>query len=422
MSKRKTGPTRRAVLAGLGGVAAGAAAGEQQPPAVAPPYDAEVPVRGKAGPGLGPFDAAMTQIMDRHGVPGAALAIAKNGKLLLAKGYGWANLQPGEPVSPDARFGLASLSKPITAAAALKLVEDGKLNLDARPFRVLNQLKAPGGKIAAGVQDVTVRQCLNHSGGWDRSVAGDPTSWEPQICRSMHVPPPLSPTQFLSFMLTVPLNFRPGTAAKYSNVGYIALGEVVAKVSGQPYAKYVAENVLKPMGVGRVALRAADGKYLDAEVHRHLAGTLQPLPALRLPMVDAAGGWVGSAVDMVRFLTGLDGSRGELVLAEKTRKLMFEPPPTPIKPNPDGSYIGLGWDRVTRTDAGVSYFKDGSYQGMRTFMKRLPSGVAWVLLYNASMEFDPIDAQIGAGTVQEVRKLVEEFDKYPDIDLFKDFP
>ena len=89
-------------------VAAGTAAGGQQPPGVAPVYDSEVPVRGKAGPGLEPFDAAMTQIMDRHGVPGAALAIARNGKLLLAKGYGWADLQPGTPVSPDARFGARS--------------------------------------------------------------------------------------------------------------------------------------------------------------------------------------------------------------------------------------------------------------------------------------------------------------------------
>jgi hypothetical protein len=59
---------------------------------------------------------------------------------------------------------------------------------------------------------------------------------------------------------------------------------------------------------------------------------------------------------------------------------------------------------------------------MRTFMKRLPTGVSWALLYNASMEFDPHDVQVAANTVQEVRQLVEGFDKHPDVDLFKEFP
>jgi hypothetical protein len=68
------------------------------------------------------------------------------------------------------------------------------------------------------------------------------------------------------------------------------------------------------------------------------------------------------------------------------------------------------------------YYKEGSYQGMRTFMKRNPTGINWALLYNASMEFDPQDMQLAAGTVQEVHKLVEGFGKYPDIDLFKEYP
>jgi CubicO group peptidase (beta-lactamase class C family) len=138
--------------------------------------------------------------------------------------------------------------------------------------------------------------------------------------------------------------------------------------------------------------------------------------------VDAAGGWSASVVDMARFLTNLDGSRGEPVLNEKTRKLMLESPPRPIKPRPNGTYFGLGWDAVLVNGKGSTYFKDGSYQGMRTYMKRLPTGVNWALLYNASMEFDPQDTQVVANTVHEVRQLVEGMGKYPDIDLFKEFP
>ena len=82
----------------------------------------------------------------------------------------------------------------------------------------------------------------------------------------------------------------------------------------------------------------------------------------------------------------------------------------------------IGKRDYERDVASFGYFKDGSYQGMRTFMKRLPSGVNWALLYNAGMEFDPQDRDIAAGTVQEVRKLVEGLGKYPDVDLFKEFP
>src|SRR5437868_13798073 len=117
--KHRGGLTRRAMLAGAGGLAAAgpgvAAAANGQPAGGDVPHAFEkpFPITGKAGPGLEPFDEAMTTIMDRHGVPGAGLAITRAGKLVLAKGYGWANTTTGEPIKPDTLFGLASLSKSI---------------------------------------------------------------------------------------------------------------------------------------------------------------------------------------------------------------------------------------------------------------------------------------------------------------------
>jgi CubicO group peptidase (beta-lactamase class C family) len=424
--------TRRAALTGLGGLAAAAQTGvfpsiDSAPEArgqdTAPPPGAAIPIRGKAGPGLEPFDAAMLSVMDRHGVPGAALALAKDGKLVLAKGFGWSDISRNEAVQPNTLFSLASLSKSFTAVGVLKLVEQGKLSLDDAVFDILKHIKAPrGARIDPRLGDVTVRQCLNHSGGWDRAVRGDPVNWEPQICRAYKVRPPLSPTQFLSFAMSLPLDFKPGTDNKYSNVGYIALGEVVARVSGQPYETFVRQKVLKPMGITQAALHPGTGRYMAKEAIRYLAGTLLSLPAMRLPMVDATGGWTASVVDMVRFLTNLDGSRGESVLSGKTRKLMIEPPREPLKPRPDGTWFGLGWDSVIVKGKEFGFFKEGSYQGMRTYMKRLPTGVCWALLYNASMEFDPQDRRAVAATVHEVRQLVERVGKYPDIDLFKEFP
>jgi N-acyl-D-amino-acid deacylase len=425
MTTSGKGLTRRAALAGLacmGGLAVAAEAGPPEPPPQPPgPFD-KVPVTGKAGPGLEPLDQAMLRIMDHNGIPGAAFAVAKNGKLLMAKGYGWANLTTGAPAEPTTLFGLASLSKPLTAAAALKLVEQGKLRLDDPAFGRLEDLKPPrGARVDPRLSEITVRQCLNHSGGWDRNVSGDPANWEPQIGRALGVRPPLSPRQLLEFMLTQPLNFKPGTDQKYSNVGYILVGEVIAAVSGQPYDRYVHENVLKPMGITRAGLFGYDGKYVPGEAARHLAGTMIVLPAQLSPMNAAAGGWSASAVDMARFLTNLDASRGEPVLSEESRQLMFAAPPEPIKPSGNGVWVGLGWDMVTVKDKALGYFKDGSYHGMRTYMKRLPVGLNWVLLYNASMNFDPQDLQLASHAVGEVRQALEGLDDYPDVDLFKEF-
>jgi N-acyl-D-amino-acid deacylase len=424
--------TRRAALARLGGLAAATQIGRlaapetvalaQAPPSFRPPEEA-VPITGKAGPGLEPFDAAMRAIMDRHGLPGGAFALAKDGKLVFAKGYGWANVATGEAVQPDTLFGLASVSKPITAVAVLKLVEQGKLGLDDRVFDILQAITPPrGAQVDRRLFAITVRQCLNHSGGWNRNVRGDPINWEPQISRAFRVRPPLSPVQLITFSMALPLDFDPGTDAQYSNLGYIILGEVIARVSGQPYDRFVIDNVLKPMGITRAALHGLGGQYDAKEARRHLAGSLVALPAMRLPLAEAAGGWIASAVDMVRFLTNLDGSRGQPVLAEKTWQLMLEPPPAPVRPRPDGTYFGLGWDSVLVKDKAVAYFKNGSNPGMRTFMKRRPNGVNWALLYNASMEFDPVDMNLLASTVQEVHALVERYEKYPDVDLFKEYP
>ncbi len=426
MKSQRRGLTRRAALAGLaslGGLALPAQeAGALGQPSQVPSPFLKVPIAGKAGPGLEKLDEAMLDIMARHGVPGAAFAVARDGKLLLAKGYGWANVATGAPATPETLFGMASLSKTFTAIAILKLVEQSKFGLDDAVFAILKDVRAPAGaRVDPRLADVTVRQCLNHSGGWDRGAKGDPINWEPQICRTYRVPAPLSSRQLVEVMLGQPLDFNPGTEQKYSNVGYVILGEVIAKVSGQPYERFVIDNVLTPMGIKQAGLHGFDGKYILGEAVRCLAGTLIALPAMLLPMVNAAGGWAASAVDLARFLTNLDGSRGEPVLNEKSRRLMIARPPDPLKPRENGTWFGLGWDSVLVKDKTFAYSKEGSYQGMRTFMKRLANGLNWVLLYNASMDFDPQDTRIATNAVQEVHQLVESHTKYPDIDLFKEF-
>jgi N-acyl-D-amino-acid deacylase len=391
---------------------------QSEGPAQEPAY--EIPITGDAGPGLEVLDAAVRAMMRRHGIPGGALAVAKDGRLVYAKGFGFADTALGRKATPETIFGLASLSKPITALAILKLLEEGKLTLDGRVFDILRHLKpAPGARVDPRLFTVTVRQCLNHSGGWDRARSGDPTSWSAQISRQLRVPLPLTPDQFIVFMTGVPLDFDPGTDTRYSNVGYILLGQVIEKVSGQPYETYVRKHVLEPAGVRRAAVEPARA-YLAGEARRYLAGLGQELPPQRLPMVRAAGGWAASPTDVARFLTALDGSRGRPLLREETFKLMLAPPPAPIRPRPDGSYSGLGWEKVAVSEKTYAYFQDGNDFGVRAFMQRSPRGVNSVLVFNASVQPDLSDRQIAKAAVRQVREAVERVRDYPKVDLFRD--
>ena len=120
----------------------------------------------KAGVGDA-FDREMLAFMNARQVPGGSLAVVKDGRLVYAKGYGWANREKKIPVTPASLFRIASISKPITAVAVLKLVEDKKLDLEARAFDllrtepVLKDRRPPDARLSR----ITVRHLLQHTGG-----------------------------------------------------------------------------------------------------------------------------------------------------------------------------------------------------------------------------------------------------------------
>jgi N-acyl-D-amino-acid deacylase len=406
------------VLASVIGVFlwAGAAADTQPPQGPAPKF----PVRGKVGPGLEPLDEAVIAILERHGIPGATAAIAYKGKLVFSRGYGWAELEGDRHAEADTLMGVASLSKPITALAILRLVEEGKLRLDDPAFELLSHIIPPrGARVDPRIAKITVRQLLNHSGGWNRTKSGDPVNWSPQIARRMGVREPISADLLLSFMLSVPLDFDPGSDFYYSNVGYVALGKIVEKVSGQPYETFVRKTVLDPLGMKGTRLHRSEFTYYPGEARRYLAGTGVALPPLRLPMIEAAGGWSSTAQDLVRMLTALDGSRGKPFLKKETYRTMMEPPPGGNR-RANGVYCGLGFHSVLDLpDGSFEYFQDGSYQGMRAFMKRNAKGANLVLLFNASMNPDPVDAAVVRDALHEVRAHIEQHKTIPDVDFFE---
>jgi len=127
------------------------------------PADGAILMTGDSAPGLAHLDEVMRKTLTQRGIPGAALAIVKEGRLVMARGYGWANVEAREQVQPTSLFNLASCTKPFTAAGILKLVEEGKLRLDDHVFQLLGDLRPlGGGKVDPRLQQITVRQLLHH--------------------------------------------------------------------------------------------------------------------------------------------------------------------------------------------------------------------------------------------------------------------
>ena len=400
-------------------VGLGVSAGDPPVPA----GSGRLPVTGKGSDILAPIDEALEKIMLRHGGPGAAVAVTKDGRLVYAKGFGWAHYKQKVVATADIPFGLASVSKVFTALAVLKLVEDGKLKLDDPAFPILKGLRPPeGGEPDPRLSRITVRHLLNHSGGWDRTKSGDPINWSFRISQRLAVPMPIGEDDLVRFMLGERLDFDPGTRAEYSNFGYIVLGRIIERVSGQSYEEYVRTRVLKPAGIEKVRLHDRQGKYFPGEARRYNPGVFRALGPYDMPWTDASGGWAASAVDLARLMTALDGSRtGKPFLRADLLDEMTAAPPAPLKPRPDGTYFGLGWDAVARTERGAGYTKGGSWSGVRCQVKHRLDGINTVLVCNAVPQLDPVDLKVANEALKEVQDQLNEVKEWPKGDLFDEF-
>src|SRR5215211_3724603 len=292
----------------------------------------EIGISGTAVPGMESYDQSVRDLMKKYAIPGGAVAVVRDGKLIYARGFGYADVENKTPVQPDALFRIASVSKPITGVAIMKLVEEGKLHLDDRvaPF-IAHLTPAPGATVDPRWEQITIRHLLNHTAGWDRDKpnGGFDPMFRPAIAAAaVNAPAPASAETVIRYMKGMPFDFNPGEKFVYSNFGYAILGRVIERLSGVPYEQYVRARVLEPLGASRTRLgktRMSDA--LAEEVKYYLPG--EPGLGMTSPLVpsvfpgegtvpvnyggyyveamDAHGAWVSSTIDLLRFLGGVDG-------------------------------------------------------------------------------------------------------------------
>ena len=354
------------------------------------------------------FDREMEQFMSARKVPGGALAVVKDQRLVYARAYGWADREKKAPVKSDSLFRIASISKPFTATAVLKLVETKGLDLETPviEFLPLKPVLANGKTTDPRWKRITLRHCLHHTGGWDRDVSGDPMFRSLETARAVGVAAPANSEAIIRYMLGQPLDFDPGARYAYSNFGYCLLGRVIERLGARPYGQFMRQEVLAPMGIRRMRLGASlESGRAEGEVRyytpddREVPSVFPALPAkvpepygsFCLEAMDAHGGWLASAPDLARFAATLDTPGGDTCLKPDTRRILYEPPAPPVSRDPDGSlaghFYGCGWVvRPGGKEGPAGYSHNGSLPGTFTLLVRRLDGISFAVLFNQRSE------------------------------------
>lgn len=403
-----------------------------------PPAEQEIPITGAAVPGMESYDRFIPALMRKYAIPGGAVAVLRDGKLIYARGFGYADVENRKPVDPDALFRIASVSKPITAVAIMKLVEDGRLALDDRVAPLIADLApAPGATVDPRWDEITIRQLLHHTGGWDRDRpdGGFDPMFRPAIAAAaVGAPAPASAETIIRYMKGMPLDFDPGAKFAYSNFGYAILGRVIERVSGMPYEAFVRARVLQPVGAkrtrqGRTRLQDAlpgEVKYYfpGAALNSSLVPSVFPgegmVPAtyggFYLEALDSHGGWVSSTVDLLRFLAGVDGrnDRPDILGAGFVAQMTA----SGVTTCADGAcYYGAGWF-VRPTHGDANWWHGGDLPGTTSLLVRSYHGFSWVALFNANAASAGFDSELDAGLWTALAGVTS----FPSHDLFSTFP
>ena len=291
-----------------------------------------------------------------------AVLVARDGRVLLSKGYGMANLEDETPNTPQTKFRLGSITKQFTATAIMMLQEQGKLNVQDSICKYVADCPAAW-------QTVTLHHLLSHTGGVPNF-----TSF-PDYFKTMTQPTTVE--ALIARFKDKPLDFQPGEKWSYSNSGYVLLGQVIEKVSGKSYEAFLQENIFTPLGMTNT------GYDHNAKVLPHRAAGYMPqgdtmMNALYLDMTIpfSAGALYSTVEDLYLWDQAL---YTEKLLSKKSLELMF----TPVKNN-----YGYGWG-IDNQQGLKRIAHGGGIDGFVTFIARYPDAKAVVVVLCNNMRANP---------------------------------
>ena len=302
-------------------------------------------------------DAFIKAEMEKQKIPGVSLAVVKDGKPLIVKGYGFANVEHQVPVKPETVFQSGSVGKQFTAMAVMMLVEEGKIGLDDKISKYL-------GEVPDAWANVTVRHLLTHTGGLT------------DYPRDFDFRKDYTEDDLLKRAKEVPTAFSPGEKWAYSNLGYVTLGAIVRKASGTFYGDFLKEKVFGPLGMTTARVineadivpnRAAGYEIRNGEVKNQ----------------EWVSPSLNTTADGALYLTVLDMLKWENALADGKLigKAGYEAMWTPVRLHSGRHHpYGFGW--MLRTVNGKRVIEHGgAWQGFKAYIARFPDSKLTVIVF-----------------------------------------
>lgn len=292
-------------------------------------------------------DAYVLGQLREQRIPGMALAVVRDGQIIKARGYGWANVELDVSVKPETIFQTGSVGKQFTAAGVMMLVEEGKVGLDDHVSKYFADAPVTW-------KDITVRNLLTHT-------SGIPDYTEKLI----DLRKDYTEAQLLKIFERLPLNFPPGQKWTYSNTGYVLLGIIIHKVTGQFYGDFLHDRIFAPLGMTSTRIISeADIIPNRASGYRLVKGMLKNQEWVSPTLNTTADGALYTNV--------LDMAAWDAAL--RTGKLLnqssFEQMYTPVTLTDGKTYpYGFGWD-IAQAGGRRLLEHGGAWQGFTTFIAR----------------------------------------------------
>ncbi len=389
---------------------------------------------GHAFTELAGFDSTLSAYMQARNITGGALAVTRNGRLVLARGYTYTDDSTDLTVQPTSLFRIASISKPLTSATVMRLIQEGRLHLTDKVSQFLTFTPITGQTVDPRLGNVTIRQLLQHLGGWDRDLTFDPMFRDPLIAATLGVSLPINRDHIRTYMAGQSLSHVPGSTYSYSNFGYLLLGQVIEAVTGKPYEEVVRQKILNPLGILRPTLGHSllTGR-LGNEVKYHSqynrptvfngSGLQTPAPygGFNLENMQSHGAWLSSAVDLVRFAASFDTPAASPILSAASISATFGLPENiaPASYVPGSWYYACGWAVRDWGGSNRNTWHDGSLDGTYTLLVRRGSDATnWCVLFNqrddpSGFGYADIDDQLHAAA--------NAVSAWPTHDLFSEY-
>lgn len=343
------------------------------------------------------YDQFLENFIQKYGFPGASLAVAKNGQIIHTSTAGYANVEKKIAPTPETVFRIASATKPITAIAVFQLLEKSYTDINAalnRPvFGVKGYLPEYSKIKDKRVLKITLRDLLQHTGGWDSSK----NDYDPQydlynIAKKMKVKAPADAKSVIRYMLQYKnLEVDPGKEYHYSNLGYNILARVIEKLSGETYEQYVLNHIMKPVGITDMKIAGSREKDLLPNEARYYDDPRAPLAISQwdgktkgplaynefyFPTMDGHGGWLGTPSDLIKILHAVTPELGGVqLLKAETVKIMTAPATNIGNPT-----AGLGW--VIREEGKDISHAGALENGTLSYFVRRSDSSAWAVVFN----------------------------------------